>query len=445
VIVLMGLDGDVFPRRRERPGFHLLEGQRRLGDPSPADQDRYVLLESLLSARQHLLITWSSRDSRTGEELMPSTPVRQWLALLEQELGRSAMAGLLREPAANPLERRNFLPEGERSPICSDRRLLRARRLLEADRPAPPRPLAATAGAPGEARDAPAPAPPEAAQSDLLAWLQAPQETWLESLGLRPKERAEPVIDLEPLSLGEQERARLLREGLTRTPPLPAGAAPDWLLEQRGRGILPAGAAGEMEAARLELRWRSLQEVLVDLGEARQAEATLSWRGDRLAEIHTARPQPAQRLVLWQALLLACAAGQRPREGVLVGREDDRFRVLETLAPLPAEQAAAELEALRELREQHRHRCWPVPPRTGWAWAEAELRQPGRGFRAALDAWEGGFSGFGERQREVMALCFGGATTTRELLDPGFCRGALALLTPLLERREVVKGGGRRG
>ena len=32
-IVLMGLDGQTFPRRDQRPGFHLLEHQRRLGDP----------------------------------------------------------------------------------------------------------------------------------------------------------------------------------------------------------------------------------------------------------------------------------------------------------------------------------------------------------------------------------------------------------------------------
>ncbi|MFO8237703.1 MAG: exodeoxyribonuclease V subunit gamma, partial [Prochlorococcaceae cyanobacterium] len=203
VIVLMGLDGGSFPRQRERPGFHLLEHQRRLGDPSPADQDRYVLLESLLSARQHLLITWSSRDSRSGEPLMPSTPVRQWLTLLEQELGQPAMAQLLREPAANPLERRNFLPEGGRPPICSDRRLLQARRLLERRRPRPPAPLAATAtpaAAPAAASTTAASATAASATAshgDLLAWLQAPQRVWLESLGLRAREWDQQVLDLE--------------------------------------------------------------------------------------------------------------------------------------------------------------------------------------------------------------------------------------------------------
>ena len=79
VLVLMGLDAGAFPRQRQRPGFHLMEQQRLLGDPSSGDQDRYVLLEALLSARQHLL-SWSChRDERTGEPLEASTPVRQWI------------------------------------------------------------------------------------------------------------------------------------------------------------------------------------------------------------------------------------------------------------------------------------------------------------------------------------------------------------------------------
>ena len=40
VIVLMGLDSTDFPRPNRRPGFHLLEQQRRLGDPRGSDQDR---------------------------------------------------------------------------------------------------------------------------------------------------------------------------------------------------------------------------------------------------------------------------------------------------------------------------------------------------------------------------------------------------------------------
>jgi len=453
VIVLMGLDGGAFPRQRQRPGFHLMEQERLLGDPDPADQDRYVLLESLLSARQHLLITWSNRDNRSGEELMPCTPVRQWLALLEQELGQGAMAQLLREPAANPLERRNFLPAGNLPPISSDRRLLQARRLLEGQPPEPPRPLAASP-APQAPQATPAPAGGEpagpasgaqAAQADLLTWLKAPQALWLESLGLRPREWGQQVLDRESLSLEERQRSQLLRDALERD------SAPDWLREQRGRGVLPAGAAGVLEARQLQQRWRSLLAVLDGLGEeewrsasAVGLEAQLSWRGGQLVLAHTARPRPAQRLELWLGVLLAAAAGQRPSAALLVGRDQHSFRVLEELEPPPAGEASALLEQLRGLRERHRHQCWPVPPLSGWHWASAERRKPGSGFKAAQSAWEGEFGSSAEREDAVMALCFGSGTSAAELIEPHFCAAAQALLEPLLARHSPVKPAGRK-
>lgn len=439
VIVLMGLDAGTFPRQRERPGFHLMEHQRQLGDPNPADQDRYVLLESLLSARQHLLITWSSRDSRTGEALMPCTPLRQWLALLEQDLGKQGLAQLLREPAANPLERRNFLPEGDAAPICSDRRLLLARQRLEEGPPVPPQPLAATAAP----LPPPAATPPAAAHAELLAWLKAPQQHWLESLGLRPGEWGRQVLDLEPLGLDERERARLLRETLHQTS---SAEVPDWLSEQRGRGRLPGGAAGVLEARQLSERFRSLVAVLDGLGEERLEpaaaaglEGTLPWRGEQLVLAHTATAGPGQRLELWLALLLASAAGQAPRRAVLVARDKHRFRILESLVPLGPAEAHEQLEQLQRLREQHRSHCWPVPPRSGWAWAEAEQRKAGSGFKEAAKAWEGGFAGAGEREDAVMAVCFGAGLSGRELVDGRFCGAAEALLGPLLERRRVEK------
>ncbi|MEB3264250.1 MAG: exodeoxyribonuclease V subunit gamma [Synechococcus sp.] len=452
VIVLLGLDAGQFPRQRERPGFHLMERQRCLGDPAAADQDRYVLLESLLSARQHLLITWSSREERSGEALTPSTPVRQWLALLEQELGAEETRQLLWEHGANPLERRNFLPQGERPAPCSDRRLLETRRLLEQHNPAPPRPLATPATAPPEGAGAEAPGGEASASfEELLGWLQRPQECWLEGLGLRPREWGRPVESLEALALEEWMRARLLKQELEAFPEAPPDTpAPCWPERTRGQGVLPAGSAGALEAERLESRWTSLQRCLAALGEpaaqpaaAAGLAAELPWRGERLVQVRVGRPRHGERLSLWLQLLLAVAAGERPREALLVARHEDQFRVLERLRPPGAPQAQEHLETLQALRQAHRHRCWPVPPQTGWAYAAAEIKKPGTGPREARKAWEGDRGRQGEREEVVMALCFGRTLGIRPLLEGPLPELALALQGPLLEHWEAVKPGAK--
>ena len=497
VVVLLGLDAGAFPRQRQRPGFHLLEQQRRLGDPSSGDQDRYVLLESLLSARQHLLITWSNRDERTGEAQEPSAPVRQWLDLLVQQLKGPLP---LREHAASPLERRNFLPEPPWLPASCDLRLLQARRQLEQAPEAAamglawrqPEPgavsgdgngdghgagigadLAAGRGAgsgdgggavgsavggagggagvgAGHSRGALEPSPtPGAAWSDLLSWIEAPQARWLEELGLRPREWDEPVRDLEDLQLDERRRAALLRSQLDGDGLPPPERDPDWASLERGRGVLPPLAAGELEVVQLQTRWRSLQECLERLGPARQEpaswqglEAGLPWRGRQLVLAHTAQPRCRQRLRLWLELLLAAAAGQEPAGAFLVGRDKQRFRLLEQIkAPTPS-RAAELLEQLMQWREQHRLLCWPLPPDTGWAYAAAEAAKPGQnsGWSKARDAWEGGYQGRAERRDAVMALCFGSDQPLAALFTPAVERLALALHGPLLELRQELKG-----
>jgi len=441
VIVLMGLDAGSFPRQRERPGFHLMEQRRQLGDPSPGDQDRYVLIECLLSARDHLLITWSSREERRGEDLMPSPPVRQWLALLEQELGPEQAARLRRDHSPNPLERRNFLPEGPWPPASCDRRLMEARRLLDARNLPPPGPLAGgPAPAPGSLAD------PEAeAYSDLQHWLVAPQESWLAALGLRPKEWGRQVENLESLALDEGMRSRLLRHQLEQGP-APAEEPPDWAALQRGQGVLPPLTAGLLEADRLASRWGSLQECLEGLGEERLGEtrygdlaAPLRWRGDVLVLAHTATVRSSQVLQLWLELLLAAAAGQTPARAVLIGRDGHRFRVMGRFGVPPAAEARALLEQLRHWRELYRQSCWPVPPETGWAFATAETKKPGAGFSKAVEAWEGGYQRQGERNKEAQALCFGASLPARELVGEPFQRLALEFWRPPLTHYEEVK------
>jgi len=448
VIVLMGLDAGPFPRQSTRSGFHLMESRRRLGDPDPADQDRYALMEALLSAGDHLLISWSCRDDRSGDPLEPASPVRQWMQWLDGELEQGS-AVLQARHAPSPLERSNFLPGPERPAPSCDRRLLAARQLLESAPPSPPDAL--LQGPMPEQLEREAPASP---LDDLAAWLRAPQKHWLRSLGLRPGEWQERIEDLDPLALEERQRAALLRDLLAEfetDPELDDVAGPtesaDWLERYRGQGRLPALAGGELEAEGLQQRWASLHSSLEALGPHHREplaweswQGAPRWQGDSLVLVQTARIKPAQRLELWLQLLLAVAAapgsGRPPRQGVVIARDEklkNRFSPQLTLSPPPLEQARAELERLAALQQHWRCSCWPVPPLSGWAWVQAEAKRSGTGFEAAQRAWEGGPSQWAERQQEEMVVCFGAGLEAGDLIDAAFGDRAQELWGRLLE------------
>ena len=454
VIVLMGLDADLFPRQRNRPAFHLMEQQRLLGDPHPADQDRYVLMEALLSARDHLLITWSCRDERKGEERPPSSPVRQWLQWLQEQLGAQA-AGLEIVHAASPLDRRNFLPHGDLPPASCDRRLLAARQLLEqhpppsqpwATGPMPETPPQPAAAPDRKSQRPPSPEPnlqegPQEHFEALRQWLMAPQKTWLRELGLRPGEWARPIEDLEPLTLPERERVALLRQGLVADGPMAGpGASGDWLLWCLGTGQLPPQGGGELEARTLQRRWQTLQDARAALGPPScepltwgDWQAAPQWQGDSVVVCHPAKASTAQFIDLWLQLVLASACATSPRQGVLIARDSpDRFAAALILKPLEVEAARLELERLETLARRGRQVCWPVPPDSGWAWISHEQAKAGSGDAQAAQVWEGHVRRRGERLREEMVVCFGADLPASSLIDGDFGPLAAQLYGPIL-------------
>lgn len=78
-VCLLGMkDGD-YPRQQQPMDFDLMRlwGNYRPGDRSRRDDDRYLFLEALLSARDTLYISWTGRHVRDNSERPPSVLVAQ--------------------------------------------------------------------------------------------------------------------------------------------------------------------------------------------------------------------------------------------------------------------------------------------------------------------------------------------------------------------------------
>ena len=452
VIVLMGLDSQGFPRQRERPGFHLLEQQRRLGDPSSTDQDRYVLLEALLSARQHLLISWNARDEQKGEELPPSPPVQQWLSLLSQQLSAEQYTRVVLEQPANPLDPLNFLVNSTGSSFSADRHHLDARQNLDRhDRREQKRhslglaiPLAWTSVEPSHCLD-----------SDAIGrWLAAPQRYWLKARGLETREWSNPVEDLSALELEERERQSLLNQSFLNQLDWLASdsrrlwehALPgEWSTRLRGQGMLPPGAAGLLAADRLEHRWQNLQQILLQMGPLQCESIRLESEslpmlkaGTTTVWVSASRLNSRTALGAWYSHLIQQVAGSTTSSAVICRCESnakaDHFERALHWQPLEPNHAKGLLLSLNALASAGVETCWPVPPASGLARAlslNKGLEKANRGFETR---WDGGFAGLGERQRPEMQLCFGDQFEASHFLKEACFEEAFqTLYAPMLE------------
>ncbi|MCG2593437.1 exodeoxyribonuclease V subunit gamma [Ramlibacter sp. XY19] len=76
-IALLGMNDGDYPRSRVTMDFDLMGQDYRPGDRSRREDDRYLFLEALLSAREHLHISWVGRSIRDNEERPSSVLVAQ--------------------------------------------------------------------------------------------------------------------------------------------------------------------------------------------------------------------------------------------------------------------------------------------------------------------------------------------------------------------------------
>jgi exodeoxyribonuclease V gamma subunit len=79
VVCLLGMNDGDFPRRAPKADFDLLAlpGMARPGDRSRRDDDRYLMLEALLAARDKLYVSWVGRNVRDNSEQPASVLVSQ--------------------------------------------------------------------------------------------------------------------------------------------------------------------------------------------------------------------------------------------------------------------------------------------------------------------------------------------------------------------------------
>ncbi len=108
-VCLLGMNDGDFPRRTPQNDFDLLSmpGMSRPGDRSRRDDDRYLMLEALLAARDKLYLSWVGRNVRDNSEQPASVLVAQLRDYLHAGWDFD-VATLTTEHALQPFSRRYF-------------------------------------------------------------------------------------------------------------------------------------------------------------------------------------------------------------------------------------------------------------------------------------------------------------------------------------------------
>jgi len=400
VVCLLGMNDGDYPRRHDVPDFDLMAmpEQPRPGDRSRREDDRYLFLEALLSARDALYVSWVGRSARDNAELPPSVLVgqlRDYLAAgwrradVEAHDPKSAqklLAALTTEYPLQAFSQRYFDAGADARLFTYAGEWQRARQAMPA----------------GDNAPLPAWQPETALGLGLLQrFLRAPARTfYAERLGVRFDELDDAGEEHEPFALGGLERHgatdTLLRTAIAGGIDALAPAAQ----RLREQGELPPGSFGALalepvalaarDAAaawhRLAARWPRAAGIRELRHEAHGLRVE-DWLGDlrddgagghvrllanagRLQDGKTLRHD--KLLDAWAAHLLANANGLR-----LATRIAAPDAVL-AMPPLEPAIAARQLDELLAAFRAGMQSPLPVARKTAFAWllAAQDVKKP---------------------------------------------------------------------
>jgi exodeoxyribonuclease V gamma subunit len=468
-VCLLGMNDGDYPRRSPRADFDLmgLPGMTRPGDRSRRDDDRQLMLEALLSARQVLYVSWSGRSVRDNSEQPPSVLVSQLRDEIDLLWGKDTAKGLTTVHPLQPFSRAYFEAGSGLQTYAKEWRAAQLGHLWEAA----PAAESLTSVAPREIREqglAPtgyagllpvlesANGVPVITLQQLARFLRKPVGAFFrERLQVHLEDERSELHDEELFGLGGLDLYQLLDHELQHVPAdlsadeLPSHAA-RVVQHLREAGALPLAGVGTLEAQKLThilqtqlaaaLRERgaypdmaervlvdqahpqvSLQDALGGVLAGEGGQMLLSLRANDVADLKPKTPlaRPEKLIDIWLQSLAAAAMGH-PLRCVVVGRN-----AVVRAEPLDPEAARAQLHTLLATWAEGMRWPLPLPPSVALQWLKDR-----ENTNALADAYEGSDFKSAEKDKDpALARTY---PTVQDLLATGALdRLAQAAYAPL--------------
>ncbi len=445
VVGLLGLDDGVFPRHTHRDGDDVLSDDPHVGDRDARSEDRQLLLDAVLAATDHLVITFNGRDERTNRERPPAVPIAELLDAVDRTVRSDgdpapARQRVLVQHPLQSFDPRNFGPGSERQgtrgfdPVSLDGAVA-----LSAPRQGP-RPFLAGCLPPLSG---------EVVQLDsLVRFVEHPVKAFLrERLGWFAGNASDEINDSLPIDLDPLERwevgDRLLTARLAGADLVAAVSA------ELARGILPPGRLVDAVLSEVTPTVEALVAAAASLpgagAEARSLDVNVRLPDGRILigtvpGVHDgiivrcvySRLGPKHRLATWvRFLALSAAWPDQPIASVLLGRGGKgpggrqliRTSVLPPLPGDPPDSGAARRRAalagigdLVDLYDRGMREPLPLYCDTSAAWAASRRAGDDPG-EAASGAWKSAYEFPREDCQPEHAMVLGGVVPFEALLN----------------------------
>ena len=406
VVCLLGMDDRRFPRSSRADGDDLLVDNEIIGDSDRGAEDRQLLLDAVMAAGDHLIVTYSGRDPLTNAEYPPAVPIAELADVLSGMAGEAGLESLRTHHPLQAFSETNFVSGslGVSGPWGFDPMQFQGS-------------LAVQHRTGGEAPHLLLPAPEddvfsEIRLADLARFLEHPAREFIRSrLGFLIPRQGEIPDDTVPTELGPLEEWQVTDRFLAGL----LSGHPIELLEahQRAGDTVPPGDLGRAGLDRARQRafelWEAATEVGYDPERHEQFAGAVRVGGRTVEGVITADPGASradmvtpsrlkgkQRLrAFLQMVFLSALDPHRSWQGLLLGRHlrGDKLRSVK-IGPIRGDAARRRhraerlLSGLVDLYVEGLTAPMPLPCETAFNWQMKVGGDLGSARKQAEKAWE---------------------------------------------------------
>ena len=434
-ICLLGMNSDAFPRDSKAVSFDLMASHPRLGDRSRRDDDKYLFLEALISAREKLYISYIGQSIQDNTRLVPSVLVSELVDYIEDRFGVDA-TDLIQY---HPLQAFSHAYFSESSTFFSFSRenFEAVAQVKSADR----------------------------LSSNQSVGISIPPDEWLQvdidslcrffcnpirfllqrRLGIALEDEITLLDDYENFRLAHLHEYQLAEELLHH---YVKGRQPEDLkVAVQARGILPHGDIGQFEFKRMCSYIRQFADKMKIYSQGLQAQQlSIDYElgrfsingmipeiyGDTCVYARYTRFNPGDLIRVWiYHLIRSSTAPKTPANSWYVARDT-------TIELLPLKDSESILLSLLDLFWQGLSDTIHFFPFVSHAYAKQVVQQavkPEKALQAVQNKWNNDF-GWSESENSYISLCF----KNKNPLDDRFEDLAISVYGPILKNIRELKG-----
>ena len=419
VVCLLGMNDQAYPRSNKPLGFDLIANHPKRGDRSRRQNDRYLFLESLLSAREYFYISYVGQSIHDNTIIPPSVLVSELLDYVDKafshqgQKGQSILDNLITQHPLQAFSPRYFNKTDKQLFSFSDEYCTASKELLKKSQ------------SPKSFFVAPLPIPEPETEwktvdiNRMTRFFKNPTEFLLkERLGIELKTRERLVNESEPFEVQGLERYQLNQTLAEKN--LEGVDLQTYQAIVKARGQLPHGQIGDHVYSQITTKIqpfveRVKQVLSQDRLESVNVNLTVGdmyitgrlgrlWR-DSLVHYRCAKLKAKDRVLVWIHHLILNSLPQTnlPRHSILIGEDHGwEFQPVDN-----------SLDILQNLLNDYYWQGLIQPlsffPEASQTFAEnlKNGKTEEDAFSRAQNIWQGNDFAMGEAESDYYQLCFG--------------------------------------